>query len=276
MTQGLPDDHIRKKTPVLRVPGMDQVRVLKEVEYEANDGGTLTMDLYHPGGAKKGELRPAVVSVLGYPDPGMERLFGRRFKDWGWSTSWARLVASAGLVAVTYSNREPLADLRALLRQIRENGSAHGIDASRIGLLACSGHGPLALSALMSDPEAAALRCAALLYPFTLDLDGFTSIEDAARTFRFSNPSAGRSVNDLPTRTPIFLARAGQDQMPGLNESLDRFLAHALRRNLPVTLMNHAEAPHAFDLDHDSGTTRDIIRAALGFLRSSLLTDPSL
>jgi hypothetical protein len=51
---------------------------------------------------------------------------------------------------------------------------------------------------------------------------------------------------------------------------MDRFLAKALSLNLPVTFVNHAEAPHAFDLMHDSETSREIIRRILEFLRFHL------
>jgi hypothetical protein len=43
------------------------------------------------------------------------------------------------------------------------------------------------------------------------------------------------------------------------NETLDRFVVKALERDLPVTLVNHASAPHAFDLFHDS-RPREIVR----------------
>jgi hypothetical protein len=36
-------------------------------------------------------------------------------------------------------------------------------------------------------------------------------------------------------------------------------------RSLPLTLINHATAPHAFDLMDESETTRDVIRRILGF-----------
>jgi hypothetical protein len=64
----------------------------------------------------------------------------------------------------------------------------------------------------------------------------------------------------------MFLARAGRDETAGLNAALDRFAAAALARNLPISLINHAEGPHAFDLLDDSGTTREVIRCILGFL----------
>jgi len=70
---------------------------------------------------------------------------------------------------------------------------------------------------------------------------------------------------------PLFLARAGKEQFAGVNESLDAFLASALNRNLPVTFVNHATGPHAFDLFDDSETTREVIRQILAFMRHHLL-----
>ena len=70
---------------------------------------------------------------------------------------------------------------------------------------------------------------------------------------------------------PLFIARAGQDQMPGLNDTLDRFLVKALACNLPISFVNHSEAPHAFDLFHDSETSREIVRRILAFLQFHLL-----
>ena len=99
------------------------------------------------------------------------------------------------------------------------------------------------------------------------------SIAGAAKQFGFANACAGRSVEDVSATIPLFVARAGQEQMPGLNPALDRFVANALARNLPLTLVNHADGPHAFDLFHDSDTTREIIRQVLGFLRFHLVRD---
>src|SRR3989442_2346823 len=115
------------------------------------------------------------------------------------------------------------------------------------------------------------LKCAVLCYGYMLDLDGATGVADAAKMFGFVNPCAGKSVDDLPKDMPLFIARAGQDQLPRLNETLDRFLARALACNLPITFANHAAAPHAFDLFHDSERSREIIRQILAFLQFHLL-----
>jgi hypothetical protein len=52
-----------------------------------------------------------VVIVEGYPDPGLKAVFGCRFKEMGSTTSWARLIAASGMVAVAYTNERPEPDL---------------------------------------------------------------------------------------------------------------------------------------------------------------------
>ncbi len=92
--------------------------------------------------------------------------------------------------------------------------------------------------------------------------------------WKFANPSAGKSVSDWPADVPLFIARAGRDQ-PGMNEAIDRFIAHALAANLPLTIANHPSGPHAFDLMDDSETSRQIVRRILEFLRSHLAVQPA-
>jgi len=115
------------------------------------------------------------------------------------------------------------------------------------------------------------LKCAALCYGFLLDFPGSSTVADASKTFGFANPCAGKSLDDLPPSVPLFLARAGKDEFPHLNETMDRFVVEALLRNLPITFVNHADGPHAFDLLHDSEASREIIRQILAFLRFHLL-----
>jgi acetyl esterase/lipase len=234
------------------------------VEFRGADGGMLSLDLYSPGSAAR---LPAVVIVAGYRDEGFLARMGYRFKEMPSTVAWAQRIAAAGMVAVTYTNRDPAADFLALLRALREHADEWGIDAQRIGLWSSSGNVPVALSALMTD---AGVRCAALLYGCTLDLDGATGIADAAKMFGFANPVAGRGVEDLRRDVPLFLVRAGRDEMPGLSDALDRFVGHALQANLPMTLVNYAEAPHAFDLFDNSEASREVVRQVLEFLRVQL------
>jgi hypothetical protein len=251
-----------------RVPGLENVRVRAELEYASGDAGALVFDLYPPLHAPD-VPPPVVVIAAGYPDPGFKTVFGCRFKDAGFVTSWARLLAASGVAAITYANEQPERDLRRLLAHVRANGAALGLDASRIGLWASSGNAPVALAELLHDAPTR-IVCAALLYPLTLDLDGGTGVAKAARRFGFANACAGRSVADLARDLPLLLVRAGRDEFEGLNEALDRFFARALAANLPVALANHPEGVHAFELSDASPRSVLLVEQVLAFLRGHL------
>ena len=263
-------DHITKARVVYTMPGVDAVTIRPDVEYRAAEAGALTMDLYYPPDSKSGTRTPALIFVTGYRDPGARQMLGCALKEMGSYISWAQLAAASGIVAITYTNSEPAADVHAVLQHVRQNAASLNIDANRIGVWSGSGNVPTALSVLMQEPHDS-LKCAVLCYGYTLDLDGSTGVAAAAWQWGFLNPCAGKSVADLPRDIPLFVARAGQDQTPGLNDALDRFLGQALTCNLPVTFVNHAEGPHAFDLFHDSETSREIVRQILAFLQFHLL-----
>ena len=274
MSRDTQQDQISKKMVVYRIPGMEGARVRRDVAYRVTGAGTLTADIYHPPGSDGGAPIAAVVIVAGYPDPGFQKVVGCKFKEMGSTVSWAQLFAASGLAAITYTNREPEADLHALLRYLRQEAAPLGVDGDRIGLWASSGNVPLALSALMRGGRGP-LRCAALCYGYMLDLDGSTGVAEAAAKFGFVNPSAGKSVADLPKDLPLFIARAGQDEMPHLNETIDRFLVKALAHNRPLSFVNHPTAPHAFDLFHDCEATRETVRQILAFMQSQLSAFPT-
>jgi hypothetical protein len=266
-----PRADIAKKALVYRMPGMDAANIRRDVPYRTTDSGVLTMDIYSPPDQQVGARTPVVVFAIGYSDLGAERFLGCKFKEMESYVVWGKLVAASGLTAITYTTTDPAADIQVLFSHVRENAASLGIDANRIGVWACSGNVPLALSVLMQESREY-LKCAVLCYGYMLDLDGHTSVAEASKKFGFVNPCAGKSTDDLPGSVPLFVARAGRDETPQLNETMNRFLAHTLARNLPVTFVNHAAAPHAFDLFHDSETSREIIRQILAFLRFHLLT----
>jgi len=267
MSQETQRHEITKKRVVYQLPGMDAVTIRRDVEYRSTDAGALTMDLYYPPDSKSAARRPAVVFVGGYPDPGFQKILGCKMKEMESYISWGQLVAASGLVAVTYSTgMQPATDIQALLQYVRGNAAVLGIDENRIGLWSSSGNVPNALSVLMGE-DRDYLKCAVLCYGCMLDLDGSTSMAEAAKQWGFAYPCAGKTVNDLPQDIPLFIARSGQDEMPHLNETMDRFLSKALTCNLPITFVNHPSAPHAFDVTHDSETSREIIRQILAFIQ---------
>jgi hypothetical protein len=241
-----------RKTAVLELLGMAGIAVKREQRY----GEHGTFDLYV---SATGPPAPTVLFVYGFADT----RFAQGLRQMGAYASWGRLIATSGMNAVAYSYRDPVGDLTALLAHLRENGAALGIDTSRLGVWAASGNVPTALHLLMTQPPDA-FRAAALLYGYMLD------VPEAAGQFGIGVPARGRSIDDLPRTLPLLVVRAGQDQTPLLNVSLDAFVVAALARDLPLTLVNQAGAPHSFDLFVDSEGSRATIRTVLRFLHDHL------
>jgi dienelactone hydrolase len=255
---------IATKPVVYRIQETESVAVQRDVRYDASNAG-LMMDIYRPPqSATAPALLPAVIFVLGYSDLGAEKMLGCKFKDMQSYIDWAKLVAASGMIAITYVNHDPMGDLNALFHYLQQNSLALGVDANRIGLWSASGNVPRALDLLMQNHPAT--KCAALCYGVMLDLDGSSDVAESAKQRYFVNPTAGKTVTDLPKDVPLFIARAGRDT-PQMNGGIDRFVAHALAANLPVTLANHSSGQHAFDLLEDSEASREIIRQILAFLR---------
>lgn len=254
---------------VYAVPAQAAVAVRRDLPYASASGETLTFDLYSPAEDGRSGPRPAVLFVTGYDDAGMQAVLGCKAKEMASYDSWGRLVAAHGMAGITYECRRPADDARAVLAHLRRDGAALSIDPARVAVWSCSGNVPNAVHLVMDDPS---LAGAAWLYGYTLDLDGLTGVADAAATFRFVTPAAGRAVEDLPRDTPILVVRAGGDQTAGLNPALDRFVAHALAANRPVTVLNHHTGAHAFDIMEPTAGSRAAVAAVLRFLQ--MVTSP--
>ena len=226
---------------VFEVPDDDRVTVRKGIEVAG-----MSADLYSP---RDGVSSGAVVLVNGYPEEGFQRILGCSFRDIRHTVSWARLFAASGFTAIAYANREPAGDAVAVVRAMRDS-------FQRVAVWATSGSAPVGLSAVREAD------CGIFLYPYTLD------VAEAASEFHFANPAL--SSDEMRWDVPLFIARAGEDPCPKLNESLDRFVAEGLRRGLPLTLVNHPRAPHAFDLFDDSDLSRHVVAQAIEFLKFQL------
>jgi hypothetical protein len=250
---------LAKREVVYRVPGADVVQP-RHLTYRGISGVELPMALYPPA-AELRQSAPTVVVVFGYADP-----IGRVL-NFGPVVSWARLLAASGLAAVLYGAEAPADDIHSVLRQLRRDAGSLNLDAERIGLFATSGSVPVALSALMRDTD---IRCAALLYGYTMDLDGGTAVEDMARQSGFVNACVGRTVDDLPATAPMLFVRAGKDTFPSLNDLLDKNVARALVRNLPVAVLNHPTGVHGFDIYDDTVLSLRIIQHVVAYLQLHL------
>jgi hypothetical protein len=222
------------------------------------------MDVYRPSGAHEASV-PAVILVTGYSDVGSRKMVGCSLKEMASYIGWARLIASAGMIAIAYETEEPVRDTKALFAHIESHSASVGIDPSRLGVWSCSGNVPNALAVLQTENVA----CAALCYGYMLDEDGFDEVAKAAAQFGFATGAPAPTLDALRD-VAMLVVRAGRDETPGLNASLDRYVARALAENAYVSVLNQPDGQHAFDLLDDTDRSRSAIRQILGFLSTHL------
>ncbi|MBI3450595.1 MAG: tetratricopeptide repeat protein [Acidobacteria bacterium] len=236
-------EHDLTHYPILyETPAMAQVKVAADLPYKTIDGGALKMDVYSPPDAKAGSPLPAVVFINGVGDPPDG---GPKVKSWGQYTSWPRLMAASGYVAVTHEARgpDPNGDVADLMAYLEANGAKHGIDTARLGIWACSANVRAGLTYAMGHPDAS-LRAAVFYY-------------------------GGGDVASLRPDLPVLLVRAGKDS-PFMSDLIARLTPKITESNAPWTLLNLPGAHHAFDIFDNTQETRDAIRRTIGFFDEHL------
>jgi acetyl esterase/lipase len=258
------------KPVVYSAPGMDKVTVKSDLKYTTTDNPHLRMDVYTPPGLAKGGRRPAVLFIHG--SAGAEA----RAKDWGIYTSWGRLVAASGVVGVTFTHRlgypkpflnDAAGDVEAAVAYVRAHADSLGVDKDRLCLAAYSGGGPLLSAAMRDRPPY--VRCLVSFYAF-LDVrqsEMHRPHETPETLERFSPITY---LADAGRLAPMFVARAGLDEIPTMNDSIDRFVREAVKQNAALTVYNHPRGVHGFDNQTDDPRSREIVRAALDFMKTHL------
>jgi len=256
---------------VYKVPNMDKVEVRRNVKYKTINDTGLTMDIYYPPNPKMNSRLPGVIFVNGFSDKVIQKRGGLRLKDMGQYKSWGELTAASGLISIAYETIQPDADIESLIDYIRKNGLSLNIDADRIGMWACSGNVPTALSIIKQESREY-LRCAVLYYGYMLTADQKYQalIDSKARKYGFY-PGELKDVKHLHHDVPLFIVRAGLDRNPNLNQTIDHFLHEAISRNDSIVFINYNDGRHAFDMDDDNDRSREIIKQTLEFMRTHLL-----
>lgn len=271
-----PFDVLVRLPAVLKLPGMEQAVVRKDLVYKTAGEQALRFDLFRPGDAAPEAPAPLVVLVHGGPIPE-----GASAKNMGIFQSLGRLLAASGLAAVAFSHRfhkpsmllEAAGDLRDALRHLRDGAAGYGLDPERVALWAFSGGGPFLSSALRDAP---AYLKALVAYYAVLDLrerppgaaaGGPEDLTDDVRQAFSPAYHVGVRGRSAP---PTLVARAGADT-PWLNAGIDRFVACALQANAEIEVLNHPDGRHGFDLVDDVPRSHEILRRTLDFLRARLV-----
>ncbi|HLA11139.1 MAG TPA: alpha/beta hydrolase [Pyrinomonadaceae bacterium] len=256
---------------VYRLPGMEKAIVKSDLKYTQFNDPHLLMDVYIPPRLGKDERRPAVLFIHGSVPAGSPA------KNMGVFKSWGRLVAASGMVGVTFTHRlgypkpdlvEAASDVSAAINYIRDNADNLNVDKNRICLAAYSGGGPMLSMAIRDKPEY--VRCLVAFY-------AFLDIQQSELHRTYETPEAVKNFSPITYLTseagkiaPMFIARAGLDETPGLNDSTDRFIREAISKNAAIIVANHPDGVHSFDILTDDERSREIIRDTLTFMRTHL------
>lgn len=245
-----PEHDLRSYGVVVTLPGIDQVRVVRDVTYKHAGGRTLQMDVTYPADAPPGSpARGVVVFVNGVGDrPGAQKV-----REWGQYRSWPKLVAASGFIGVVFDARngdetQLAEDVRDAFAFIRDKGPGMGMDVARVAAWACSANVRAAVALLM--PASAPPVKSAVFY------------------YGHGDTTTVRA--DLP----VLLVRAGKDR-PQQNEAIDRLAAQAAAANAPWTVMNLPGAHHAFDVLDETEESRGAVRRTLAFLHATLDPPPA-
>jgi len=255
---------------VYRVPGMDRVKVVQNLKYTRTDDPNVLMDIYLPPDIAPTQKRPVVIFIHG----GVKTEYTP--KDWGIYTTWGRLIAASGFVGVTFTHRleypnksleNAAQDVRAAIDYTRINAGKYNVDKDRICLIAFSAGGPL-LSLAMRG-ETPFVRCLVGFYAFMDIQQSDYRKTETVETLKAFSPITYLQ-NDANKIPPMFIARAGHDEVPTMDDSIDRFVKEALARNIPLTFANHPQGVHGFDNQNDDERSREIIRNAIAFMQIHL------
>ena len=239
------------------------------------EGPELRFDLYRPRDDEP--AAPCVIFVHGDGPPEVVA----NAKGWGQYTSWGRLAVASGLAAVTFNHRstegrtklvDAADDVDRLIAFVRSNGSGLGVDPERLGLWVCSMGPPVALRTVLRA-RPAAVRCIAVLYG-AMDLRPLradTPVHVSDRLLEEFSPVA-HLAEPVAAFPPMLLARAGLEDRPWLNPTIDAFVTAALAANVELDLLHHPAGRHGFDILDDDERSRDIVARTLAFLRRHLLS----
>jgi len=258
----------RVSRPVaLRVPGIDAVRVQRDLVYDPGTG--LRLDAYAP--PRPGRYPVVLLLHGGVPDE-----VPVRPKDWGLYRSWGKLLAASGFATIIPNQRISFPDPRLVLAEqdvanalkFAGNHAARlSADPSRTCLIAFSAGGPLLAKPIRE--HAPGVRCLAAMY-------AFLDVRQSEPHRQHLSPAQLEEFSPLvqmehagPSMPPLFVARAGNDQVPTLRDAMDRFVTSALAHDAPLQLVNVPGIEHGFEIDEDP-RVREALRSLLRFLAEHL------
>ncbi|ARU61764.1 hypothetical protein CBW65_12560 [Tumebacillus avium] len=246
------------------LPGMDKVKVKKDITYQQVAGQDWKMDVYYPDKMKKDELRPAVIFVHGQAEPAALK----DAKDFAQYVSWGQATAKSGMVAVTFNHRsnenltkimDTQHDIETAIQYVRDHAAELNIDRDNLVLWGGSGGPQTIVRMALTNPQ-----------PYVKGIIAYYGQLDLPEQYQEYSPLKLLKEKDPNTKLPpLFLVKAGRDGEI-LNRDHDNFVQEALRQNLDLELHVHPTGPHVFDILADDEKTHEIIERTFEFAKERL------
>lgn len=256
---------ISQNVVALKLPGMDNVIIKKDIPYIKTQDSTLKMDVYYPPNFEFKSKIPAVVFIFGYTNEGQLKTAKHQLRTWSPYTSWCKVVAASGMAAVVYETINPENDLKSLLQYINSNTDNLNIDVNKIGAYSCSANTPVALANILNSANNS-FKCAAIYYGIFLNTDfKYLSVIDTLSKNMGFIPSRLPESTTWRKDVPLLIVHVGKDFVPNTDESLTGFTDKAINQKVPFTLIHYATGIHGFDVYADNDEIRQIIKSTLDF-----------
>jgi hypothetical protein len=251
--------------------GMEIQALPPAARHDRATDGPLTFDIYYPPSMRGNERLPVVILVVGFHDEIMRSWFGIPLKDHGLYTSWGRLIAASGMIAVSYQTTEP-DDLIRFIDYIRQQSDALKIDPNSIGLWAMSACPVMASSyAFQSNREF--IKFGVFTYGQIWTPDNY-----AVDLIREDAALLGYWFEELPEPTvwrtdmPILLVRCYKDAEV-VHETVDYFYEVGVRdHNMDISMIRYDQGykgeygAHGFDYLQDTQRSAEIIAEEVAFM----------
>ncbi|QQE81020.1 alpha/beta hydrolase [Alicyclobacillus sp. SO9] len=255
---------------VVRREGMESCPVRRNLVYKTAEDTELKFDLYYPAHYDGTSLLPAVIFAHG--EAPWEVLYNA--KDWGQYTGWGQLAASAGIVGITFTRRPSAGftelktasgDVNDFFEHMSKHAEDFGVDTERLALWVCSAGGPAALSVALQE-RVLRFKAVAALYTL-MNLTHIDELQGEISSSEARHYSPIWALHDRPSEEvpPMMVVRAGRDNEV-INQSIDDFTAKCFARNLPITVVNHKDGQHGFDVRDNTSMSRYVIDSVLLFL----------
>lgn len=260
--------NLKRKKLVYTINEDGKVKIAKDIIYKTADGKNLLMDVYTPAEANYQDKLPVVIFVHG---EGPE-IFIKDAKDWGVYTSYGKLLASKGYIAITFNHRyaaknfykikEVSEDVIDAVKYVQANSTEWNIDLDKVFVWSFSLGG--IYSSVFLNNCCYNVR-AVISYYGLLDINTQIPLEMQNDYDDFTPNKYLRNVRD----TKILIVKAVKDKIKGVNQSIDNFIETADKYRVEYEYMLHSSGGHSFDVLIDNEETIEIIEKTLSFIESN-------